>query len=183
MMDCKQAELLVSKALDGEASPEEARYLDEHCTGCAACRAFRSTQASLHDELKTGLGSFLDAARPVPRRSSIWPRLARVAAVLALMFASGMFGYSLARPQGAADDGGTITTPADADASEPRVTVAKAESEGAEQLIWDEKNGLRKATRIDTNRIYHVADPGGTVEISWHTQDSRYKLVGLSDWE
>lgn len=180
-MDCEQAEVFVSKALDGEASPDELRRLDEHCAGCAGCRAFRLAQAGLHGELKASLGSLLDAARPAPRRSSVWPRLARVAAVLALMFASGMFGHSLARPRDAADDSGTITTPADA--PEPRVTIAKAENKGAEQLIWDETNGLRKATRIDTDRIYHVADPGGTVEISWHTQDSRYRLVGLSDWE
>lgn len=180
-MNCDECELLVSKSLDGEASPAEQARLEAHCTECATCRDHRTKQAELHARLGAGLGGFLDALRPEPKRRG-WSRLARVAAVLALMLASGLVGYAARGPgEPAAGPKEWQAVPV-ADTPEPIVTVAKAENKGAEQLIWDEENGLRRATRIDINRIYRVVDPGGAVEITWHTRDNRYQFAGLSDW-
>jgi predicted anti-sigma-YlaC factor YlaD len=59
-MDCTNARILCSAALDGEADTRELARLDDHVAGCAACRAYRTDLESLHRVVR------IAPAPPVP---------------------------------------------------------------------------------------------------------------------
>ena len=184
MIDCNAAERIVSRQLDSETTEDEARRLDEHCAVCAACREYRAEQAGLHDALAAGLSGFAEAVRPAVRPRGALRRLAQAAAALALMFGSGLAGYHLrgesVEPQMAATPPGPPLERAEPAprTAEPKVMVAHTEGE-AERIVWTAGRDLHRASRIDSNTVYRVASPDGTVEIQWLERDSRYRLVGL----
>jgi len=182
-MDCELVERLISKLIDGEASDAEARRVEEHCAVCAACRGYRQHQAGVHAALDAGLTGVLAALRPRPRRRRAW-RAALSAAVLALMFGAGLVGYHWPRPAAPpAPPAASIDTaaPAAPVAARPRLTVAETQGEAVRHVVWDERAGLRTLSRVDRDRIYHVAAPNGDVEIELRSRDTLYRLVGLED--
>ena len=186
-MDCELAERVISRSLDGEASAEELRGLDEHCASCEGYRGYRARQAKLHEALQKGLGDFSEALRPRPRapKPRLWRGLARIAALLVLVAGSVLAGYHI--PRGAealpAPDRGKMaaTETRRAGREEPRVMMAETEQEAVRNVLWDPDAGLRTASRIDRDRMYRVAAPNGDFEIEWRTTDSLYRLVGFHE--
>jgi anti-sigma factor RsiW len=181
-MTCDTIERLISKSLDGEASPEEATQIDAHCARCSRCRAYRAEQQAFHSALPRALGGLLGATRPRPGARAPRRRLARAAAVLALMALSGLIGYALPRPTHPAppgtENGAAVRTPV---RPEPRVLVAEAEGEVAREVVWDPAGGLRMAARVDTDRVFRIRHPETGVDIEWWTTDSSYRLVGAEE--
>jgi len=185
-MDCELAERVISRSLDGEASAEELRGLDEHCASCEGCRGYRARQAKLHEALQKGLGDFSEALRPRARapKPRLWKRLARVAALLALVAGSALAGYHIPRraePLPAPDRGkvaGAATRRAERE--EPRVMMAETESEAVHEILLDGEGRMRTASRIDRDRVYQIGAPDGS-RIEWRTTDSRYRLVGFHE--
>lgn len=60
-MNCRKAEILVSRSLDGPLSTEEAQALQFHFDGCARCRAMKEE----YGILKTSFGQMAQAeAKP-----------------------------------------------------------------------------------------------------------------------
>jgi anti-sigma factor RsiW len=104
-MNCEQAQRVISKSLDAEASADERIALDAHCADCDGCRAERERQLGLHASLTAAGADLLGALRPavavpgraVHARRPVWRTLLRVASVAALMLLSGAAGYSLPR--------------------------------------------------------------------------------------
>lgn len=180
-MDCELAERIVSKVLDGEAAEDEVRSLEQHCESCAACREYRAGQATLHRSLERSLGGFLEALRPrARRRRAWWRRVAGIAAVLALMTASVLAGYSL--PRDVAQAPAREPEPAARQAPEsrrekPTVSVAESEDEVFRQVVWDPAGGLRSLSRVDSEKMYLVRD--GDIRIQWSERDSRYRLASI----
>ena len=58
MTNCREAEALIERHLDREASPGEELALTEHLAGCAACRQWLELEASVDADL---LAAFADA--------------------------------------------------------------------------------------------------------------------------
>ncbi|MFW6158897.1 MAG: zf-HC2 domain-containing protein [Planctomycetota bacterium] len=184
-MNCETAERLISKRLDGEASADESRRLDEHCSACPACRRYLATQAAIHGLLDTALSPLPQTvSAPRPGRRAAWRKAAAAGAVAALMFASGLVGHHL--PRGGRETGPPVALrptgddPAAEVASpaEPNLTVGRAEGETA-RLAWDGPGGHGTASRIDQDTTYRVASPEGHVEIRWLERDTTYRLVGF----
>ncbi len=184
-MNCELAEQVVSKALDGEASPAELRELDEHCASCERCNAYRARQVELDRTLGAALGHCIESLRPrVHNRTRPWRTIARIAAVLVLMFGCGLAGYSLPRKPAPPQPGpGGKAEPANAPAAnhEFRVMTAEIEHDPVWEILWDAERGLRTISRIDTEKIRRVVSADGRIAIDRRTTDSQYKLVGFKD--
>ena len=121
--DCARAWEAMPWVLQGNASPEQAEWLDGHLAQCEACRAEYAQQIRLRDALalpadvavdaNAGLKHLLDrldahdaeAAAPARARarSSGWLLRGLAAAVLLQALGIGILGLKLYREQGAAD--------------------------------------------------------------------------------
>ncbi|HEY6553601.1 MAG TPA: anti-sigma factor, partial [Vicinamibacteria bacterium] len=62
MTNCREAEALIERHLDREASPTEELALTEHLAGCAACRQWLELEASVD----AGLLAAFAGAEPTP---------------------------------------------------------------------------------------------------------------------
>ncbi|MFO7900705.1 MAG: zf-HC2 domain-containing protein [Planctomycetota bacterium] len=184
-MNCETAERLISKRLDGEASADDSRRVDEHCSACPACRRYLATQAAIHGLLDTALSPLpRTVSEPPPGRLAPWRKVAAGAAVAALMFAAGLVGHHL--PRSGRNTGPAVAVrpmpdepvPAAAAPAEPSLTVGRAEGETA-RVAWDSPGGHGTAARIDQDTVYRLASPEGDVEIRWLERDTTYRLVGF----
>lgn len=82
-MDCREAKELLSALLDGEASAEETRRVEEHLAGCAGCKAVERRMRALDGAIvRTGteispdfrerLFSRMEAEELLPKRRSLF---------------------------------------------------------------------------------------------------------------
>jgi predicted anti-sigma-YlaC factor YlaD len=80
---CDRAREAISRALDDELSPFEARLLAEHLDACAGCREFHSGAAATAESLRTSALIPLERPLTLPRRRVARPLQGSAAAVIA----------------------------------------------------------------------------------------------------
>jgi len=114
---CDRAREAISRALDDELSPFEARLLAAHLTACPACREFESDAASATSELRRAPLELLERPVTLPRRRSVRPLHGSAAAALA---AAAVLVLSVASPV-EFDGGQDARLAAPASQPEPRI--------------------------------------------------------------
>ena len=91
-MECREIREIISAYVDGEASPEEARRVEEHLGSCAQCRsaekrmralgvAVTRTEGSVPPDFRESLFARMEAEDLLPKRRSIFVFSVRWAAV------------------------------------------------------------------------------------------------------
>ena len=91
-MECREIREIISAYVDGEASPEEARRVEEHLGSCAQCRsaekrmralgvAVTRTEGSVPPDFRENLFARMEAEDLLPKRRSIFVFSVRWAAV------------------------------------------------------------------------------------------------------
>ena len=97
-MDCEQALILISAALDGEITPEEREQLNSHLDRCAECRAiaddFGLISAALTEEIEIPVGLTEQMRAAVKdtsqnRKRTFLRRYGSLAAMLAIVLSLG----------------------------------------------------------------------------------------------
>lgn len=82
-MDCREAEELLSACLDGEATAEDSRRVEEHLAGCAGCKAVERrmraldaaiarTETEVSSDFRERLFSRMEAEELLPKRRSLF---------------------------------------------------------------------------------------------------------------
>lgn len=174
-MDCEQALILISAALDGEITETERAELEEHLNACPECRAisedFGVISVALSDmmarppaDLIERVNSVLDEREeqaepaPAPRRTASWKRWGSLAAMFAVVVClGGVFVFSdlgntgtsdCAAPQ--ASYGQSVTADADM-ALEPVVSAGVEEAAPADGATDIEAGAMREIDDSATN--------------------------------
>lgn len=130
-MNCEEAREYVQEAMDEALSAEHASELERHAAVCPSCKAYAAEMAALADDLRllresTELPSDY---QPGARRSGgAARRVARVAAVIALMIGGGVFVRSRVAPDPAQPPASNARAVA-ATRFEPRVTLSPSDEE------------------------------------------------------
>lgn len=139
-MNCDEALLAISAALDGESSPAERARLSEHLLECESCRALaedlrfltgelgrsdREAPQPLAEAVRRAVAAEARAASPTPKKRP--PYLRAAAAMLALCIGLGGIGLFAAGRMGMKGDSAGGAAPALSEAA----PEARAYSEGA----------------------------------------------------
>jgi predicted anti-sigma-YlaC factor YlaD len=80
---CDRAREAISRALDGELSPFEARLLADHLDSCAGCREFHTGAAATAESLRAAPLVPLERPLTLPRRRVARPLQGSAAAAIA----------------------------------------------------------------------------------------------------
>jgi anti-sigma factor RsiW len=122
-IDCEQAEVLVSRRLDGELSDADARVLNAHLATCAECRAVLESWSRQDDCVEESLTRLFASkqsrndvteARPLIPRRFVWVPMSlaasQVLALTGLTIYFLFFGSPASAPQSAVVPRGPIAT-------------------------------------------------------------------------
>ncbi len=169
MSECNIVKDLMPLCIDGVASEESAKLVEEHIAGCEPCaKAYADLQGEIHAKaMAKEQAAFEKAAKEIRRRRSIRKALTMLLTALlciVLMVGCGLWVNHLHE----------TVIPLQPDEYDMRVVQVK----GTDDVVYV-LNGMRKVLGFGTNFEYDHAEK----EIRWQFQTTKRQISFPGDWE